>query len=483
MTTKPTTASQLLHQHQAFLSDPASAPSKVKVQKVPWSAQQQKWVEKAWSFIDAEKAIDIDVNLVNIYSPTGYEKEVNNFVVDYWRNLGINANYQQMDAYQGNAIATIAGDGSGPTLLMNCPIDTHWTGDITEDGFQWGDPMRRDNTRPAVVEGQTIIGLGSLNDKGMATSIMMAVEALHRANVPLKGTLLAATLAGGAPALSPENEPRKNIGLCQGLIHSLTNGITGDYALFHKPGYHVSWEEPGMCYFRVRVIGDPDYMATESRADNPYATGNRAIAYRVLTDTARIIMELDAASAEYLKMAKAGSYRPAMAANALKTGSPNKPNWSPAISEISLDIRPAPWTAPMEVKYWFDGIMDRILKKYPDMKAEWNMYVAMPGGRTSPDSWIIQSAIRAAQAIEGDKSEEYEGQSAGQTEAGILRTWGIPTARISGAPPNPEMPADLQKGFTMSGAYAPHLVSAAKVLVHSAIDTLTRTREETGLQY
>ena len=56
-------------------------------------------------------------------------------------------------------------------------------------------------------------------------------------------------------------------------------------------------------------------------------------------------------------MAKAGSYRPAMAANALKTGSPNKPNWSPAISEISLDIRPAPWTAPMEVKYWFDEIM------------------------------------------------------------------------------------------------------------------------------
>ena len=137
----------------------------------------------------------------------------------------------------------------------------------------------------------------------------------------------------------------------------------------------------------------------------------------------------------------------------------------------------------MEVKYWFDGIMDRILKKYPDMKAEWNMYVAMPGGRTTPENWIIQSAIRAAQALEGDKSEEYEGQSAGQTEAGILRTWGIPTARISGAPPNPEMPIDLQKGFTMSGAYAPYLVSAAKVLVHSAIDTLTRTREETGLQY
>lgn len=473
-TTRPTSASQLAHQHNAYLEDPANAPTKVRVQRVPWSDQQQKWVDKAWSFLDAKKAIDIDVNLVNIYSPTGYEREVNNYVVDYWKNLGINATYQQMDEHQGNALAKLGGDGDGPTLLMNCPIDTHWTGDIAEDGYQWGDPMRRDNMRPAVVEGQTIIGLGSLNDKGMATSIMMAVEALHRAEVPLKGTLLAATLAGGAPALSPDNEPRKNIGLCQGLIHSLTNGITGDYALFHKPGYHVSWEEPGMCYFRVRVTGDPDYMATESRTDRPY---------RVLTDTARIIMALDAAADEYRRMAKAGSYRPAMAANALKTGAPAKPNWSPAISEISLDIRPAPWTAPMEVKYWFDGVMERIVRDNPGMSVEWNMYVAMPGGRTSPDSWIIQSAIRAAQAVEGDTSEEYEGRNAGQTEAGILRTWGIPTARISGAPPNPEMPADLQAGFTMSGAYAPHLVSAAKVLIHSAIDTLTRTREETGLTY
>ena len=474
ISTRSKTASQLASQHHAYLDDPSQAPTTVKVDKVPLSDQQRGWIDKAWSFIDAQKAIDIDVDLVNIYSPTGYEREVNNYVVDYWKRFGIDATYQQMDENQGNAIARLAGDGSGPTLLVNCPIDTHWTGNIEEDGLQWGDPMRRDNMRPAVVEGQTIIGLGSNNDKGMATSIMMAVEALQRAEVPLKGTLLAATLAGGAPSLSPANEPRKNIGLCQGLVHSLVNGITGDYALFHKPGYHVSWEEPGMCYFRVRVTGDPDYMATESRTDRPY---------RVLTDTARIIMGLDAAAEEYRQEYKAGSFRPAMAANALNAGAPSKPNWSPAISEIFLDIRPAPWTAPMEVKYWFDGVMERIVKANPGMSAEWEMYVAMPGGRTDPHNWIIQSAIRAAQAIEGDTSDEYVGRGAGQTEAGILRTWGIPTARISGAPPNPELPADLQRGFTMSGAYAPHLVNSAKVLVHAAIDTLTRTREETGLPY
>ena len=471
--TQRITASMQAPQHEAYLDDPTQAPTTTRVKKLPLSAEQQAWVEKAWSYLDEKTAIDIDVDLVNIYSPTGYEREVNNFVVDYWKRAGVESFYQQMDETQGNAIGVLRGDGTGPTLLMNCPIDTHWTGKLEEDGYQWGDPMRRDNMRPAQVEGQTVIGLGSNNDKGMATSIMMAVSALKQAQVPLKGTLIAATLAGGAPATSPENEPRKNIGLCQGLIHSLSNGLTGDYALFHKPGYNVSWEEPGMCYFKVRVYGDPMYMANESHSERPY---------RVLTDTARIVMALDEAAQEYRDHAKAGTFRPAMAVGSLRAGAPAKPNWSPAVSELFLDIRPAPWTAPMEVKYWFDSIMNRIVDRNPGMQVDWNMFVAMPGGRTSPENWIIQSSIRGVQFLEGDRSDEYQGAGAGQTEAGILRTWGIPTARISGSPPNPELPADIT-GFTMSGAYAPYLIKAAKVMIYATVDTLTRTRAETGLPY
>ena len=117
------------------------------------------------------------------------------------------------------------------------------------------------------------------------------------------------------------------------------------------------------------------------------------------------------------------------------------------------------------------------------MKVDWEMTVSLPGGRTDPNNWIIQSSIRAVQALEGVSNDEYEGSVGGQTEAGMLRNWGIPTARISGGPPNPELPEDLKPGFTMSGAYAPHLIDAAKVLIYIAVDTLTRSREETGLPY
>jgi hypothetical protein len=228
-----------------------------------------------------------------------------------------------------------------------------------------------------------------------------------------------------------------------------------------------------MNYYRIRVVGDPMYMANESNKQRPY---------RVLMDTTRILQEIDAWSETFRQEYAAGAYRPGVSANSIHAGRQDKPNWSPAIAEIFMDMRPAPWMAPLEAKYIFDDFMRGVLKKYPGMVAEWEMYTAVPGGRTDPNNWIIQSSIRGAQAVDGDKSPTYEGRGAGQTEAGVLRTWGLPTARISGAPPNPELPEDI-RGMTMSGTYGPHVVKAAQVMIYAIVDTLTRTREETGLLY
>jgi acetylornithine deacetylase/succinyl-diaminopimelate desuccinylase-like protein len=467
-------ASMQAAHHHAYLENWPDAPKTVQVQRVPISTQQFDWIEKAWSYLDVQKAIDLDVALTNIYSPTGFEREVNTFIVDYWKKLGVDAFYQEMDPEQGNAIGRFKGSGDGPTILLCCPVDTHWKGSIKDDGLQWGDPMRRDNLRPAVVEGQTVIGLGSSNDKGMAVSIMMAVEALQRAGVPFRGTLNAAIFAGGAPAISADDEPRKNISLCAGALHALTRGITGDFCLYHKPAEGVSWEEPGMLYFRVRVKGDPSYMGAESNPRMPY---------RVIQDTARILQEIDQYMPAYSREYGAANFGPRISANGVRAGRPDKPNWSPAITEIFLDMRQGPWISPMEGKYIFDSFMSGVLRKYPGMQAEWEMYTAMPGGRTDPNNWIVQSAIRGAQKVSDDTSDVYETRGGGQTEAGVLRTWGLPTARIGGGNTSPELPADIARGFTMSGAYGPNLVRASKTMIYAIVDTLTRSREEVGLTY
>ena len=100
----------------------SNAPSSVQVQRVPFSSQQQVWLEKAYSSLDVERAIQLNLELTNIYSYTGFEKEINEFIVDYWKRLDIDACYHAMDPTMGNAIAKLKGDGSGPTLLLVCDI-------------------------------------------------------------------------------------------------------------------------------------------------------------------------------------------------------------------------------------------------------------------------------------------------------------------------------------------------------------------------
>ena len=469
-----TTSSQLASYAAAFVRG-SEAPTTVQVQKLLLSAQQRGWVEAAWKHLDLKKATDLCVDLVNIYSPSGFEREVNQFTVDYWKKLGIHAYYQELDAQHGNAVAKVAGDGSGATLLVACPSDSHWTGKPELDGLQWGEPMRRTNMRPAEVRGQTIIGLDAGN-KRTAAAVMIAVEALHKVGVPLRGTLIASTLAVSEPHLTLDRELGRNVGVYSGAYHLLSQGHTPDFAVYHKPGHHVSWEVGGMCYFRVRVVGDPVYMATERvyRQDLPY---------RVMTDTARIVLALDAWSEEYRNTVGGGTYRPGMSIGSIHAGTPNKANWGPAISEIFLDILAAPWTSPSEINHLFHKVMTKIVKDNPGMQAEWEMIASVPGGRTDPNNWIIQSAIRAAQAVDGDTSDVYEGRGSVAEAASIFRTWGIPTAHTTGGAPNPELSPEERRLYFMSGTYAPTIVTQAQMLIYTIVDTLTRTREEVGLGY
>jgi len=453
-----------------------ASPAGVRVQRPPLSPRQRDWIERAWASLDVQRAIELDVKLVNIWSYTGHEREINEWAVDRWRTEGLEARYQPIDSEQGNALCRLGGTGDGPTLLLLCPIDTHWAGSVEQDGLQWGDPPRRDNMLPAQVQGQTVVGLGSNNAKACATAIMMAIDAIRRAGVELRGTLLAALAAGGAPASSPPGETRQAISGGAGVLHMLTHGVAPDFALYHKPGYHVAWEDMGLQQFRVRLHGQPQYLGLEEDG------------YRVSSDTARFVLAFNEWASEHRVTGRQGKFVPRAAANAVRLGRPDKPNWSPSISEVFVDIRSAPGQPAVETARLFERVMERILDANPGMRAEWEMVLSLPGGSTEPQTWIVQSAIRGAQLVDGDKSLDYEDcRPVTQSEAGLLYTWGIPTAKVFGGPgptgrlPNPEHPADID-GFTMSCAYGPYIVKAAQVLSYAIVDTLTRSRDEVGIQ-
>ena len=173
---------------------------RVVTQPKPLSSEQRTWLERAWAQIDPEKLAQLDAELVSIPSPTGQERAIAEFLVQYMRSAGLDSFYQPIDDQQGNAVGRLRGDGTGPTLLLYAPTDTAFTGREEEDLPWLGQAIRPDLRPVGIIENGYVIGLGAENPKAYVTCVVAAAQAISAARIPLQGTLLVGLGAGGGYA-------------------------------------------------------------------------------------------------------------------------------------------------------------------------------------------------------------------------------------------------------------------------------------------
>ncbi len=67
-------------------------------------------------------------DLVDIPSPTGHEREIGEFILDWYARHGIKTVGQEIDPDRINAIGIIEGSGGGTSLMINGHMDTSFTG-------------------------------------------------------------------------------------------------------------------------------------------------------------------------------------------------------------------------------------------------------------------------------------------------------------------------------------------------------------------
>ena len=89
---------------QALATDSSMRSDRVSVQRVPLSDRQRNLIETAWASLDVKEALDLDVALTNIWSHTGYERELSEYAVEHFASAGLESFYQSIDPSQGNAI-------------------------------------------------------------------------------------------------------------------------------------------------------------------------------------------------------------------------------------------------------------------------------------------------------------------------------------------------------------------------------------------
>ena len=433
-----------------------------------WSAEQGQWLDASLSCIRRERLQDLVTAMTSIPSPTGRERHLSEFLVDELGRAGLEAIYQPIDADQGNATARYRGAGDGPDLLLYAPIDTHISGTEEEDVPWVGPALRRDMRPDPVVEDGFVIGLCAENPKGYAACIVAAAEAIKAAGVPLRGDLLVGLGAGGMPTNKGPGETRYNAGQGNGCSFMLEQGFRGDFAIIAKAGWAIAWEEVGLCWFKIRVHGRLGYTGQRHRLEhkNP------------IIEATKVIRGLEDWFPKYTLKNTSGLCAPQGSIGAIEGGWRYKPAFIPAACDIYVDLRLNPRAAPMDAHRQMEEALAQICAAHPELEVSCNMILAIPGATTSPESWIVQSGIRAWEAVAGNKHEPRTGTS-GATDANILRNRGIPTVRI-GMPP-PRRPAPYSGSFSMGVVELDGMIELTKCLVRIAVDTCTRTRAEVGL--
>lgn len=427
------------------------------------------WAVHATEHISAARLREIVSDLVDIPSPTGSEGPLAEHIAHVLRHSGVTAVAQPLDDRQANAWGRIHGSGSGPDLMLYAPIDTFSTGDPDQDLPAIGREWRSYMLPHAEVIDHLVTGLGASNPKGHAACVLAAAEAISAAGIPLTGDLVVAFGAGGMPTNPLPGSLRRNTGQGVGCSFLLEQGIWTDFALIAKPGWSVSWEEVGLAWFEVTVYGTHTYVGSRHRL--PYRNA--------IADAGQAIERLERWFVDYAHRHTDGLVAPQGIVSSIDGGWPRMAAAATGSCRFRIDLRLSPRTTPMQAKREFRAAIAAICDELPDVELDWEMILAIPGSGTGPESWICRSAIAAWERIEGSPHEAILGNS-GATDANILRSRGIPTARV-GMPKVAVAPFPIDFTAGMNTVDVNEMGRLTRHLIEVAIDTLTRTRAEIGL--
>jgi succinyl-diaminopimelate desuccinylase len=426
-------------------------------------AQRQELLGRLGKLLDRDWMLTQLARIVDIPSPLGEERPLAEHLVALMDELGLKSSVQAIDPLSANAIGEL-GDGDGPSVMLFAPLDTALSG-IEEEEVPWIGPVMRPDHRPvARIEGDGVIGLSADNPKAHIISILAAVAAVHKAQVPLTGRIVVALGAGGAPSNKRPSLARSNVGHGTGCEFLLQQGVRADFAIVAKPGYAVQHEEVGVCWFRVRVHGAQSYVGRK----------HVLVEDNAIVRAAALIPHLEKWFKEYSARHTDGLVAPQGAIGAIEGGWKYKPAFTPAACDIYVDMRLSPRATPMEAWRELNEALRRFTKENGGV-VDCKLITAVEGPGTAEGNWIPRACIRAWEAVEGRKHEPFK-LTSGQTEAVIFRRHGIPTARVG-------LPAQMSPGgermkHSMGITKVGGMLKLAEVLARTLVDTCTRNMEE-----
>ena len=418
--------------------------------------------KKVFAQIDRDELAQLGCDLTSIPSPTGREKAIAEFILNWFEAHGIKPVRQDVEVDRPNAVGIVKGDGTGLSLGFNGHMDTSFTG--TAEDARMVANMEPESELTGKIVGGKVQGLGISNMKGGVAAFMMAGKALQRSGVKLKGDVILAAVVGeiSRTPIGPW-QTKEYRGEGAGTRHLLTHGMHSDYAVVADGSdMNIVWTQNGVVQVKIQTFGKAEAAWGSNRETHPMVKMNAIVKMTKIIDAIeRWGAEFEA---KYVYDSPTGPLYPKVNIGAIEGGAPYRPNYFPGVCAIYVDIRMPPQVRPVQIKYELEKTLNGTGFDY-----EMDIYKTLLGHEGKNVAPLVQCAEEAFQHIFGEKiKHEAADRASIWTDTNVYNELGIPAIKIGPrgrriGPRNEEIEIDA-------------MLKAAQLYALIALDICSRAR-------
>jgi acetylornithine deacetylase/succinyl-diaminopimelate desuccinylase-like protein len=418
--------------------------------------------QKVLAKIDRDELAQLGCDLTTIPSPTGQEKAISEFILNWFEANGIKAVRQDVEFDRPNAVGVVKGDGTGLSLGFNGHMDTSFTG--TEEDRRMVAAMEPDAELSGRIVGNRVQGLGISNMKGGVAAFMLAGKALKKSGVKLKGDVILAAVVGeiSRTPIGPW-QTREYRGEGAGTRHLLTHGMHSDYAVCcDGSDMNIVWTQNGVVQVKIQTFGKAEAAWGSNRQTHPMEKMNAIVKMTGLIDAIeRWGTEFEA---KYVYTSPTGPLYPKVNIGAIEGGAPYRPNYFPGVCAIYVDIRMPPQVRPVQIQYELEKTLNATGLDY-----QMDIYKSLLGHEGQNIEPLVKSAEEAYEYLFKEKIKHEAPERASiWTDTNVYNELGIPAIKIGPrgrriGPRNEEIEIDT-------------MLKAAKLYALIALDICTRPR-------
>ncbi len=408
--------------------------------------------------IDREKLVQDALDLVNVDSPTGREKDVADLYASKLKAVGMKVTLQEVEQGRFNVLATLQGEhADGATLMFNGHLDTSFAASESPDILRAISPVYKFEPPWGYIKDDWLYGLGSFNMKSALAAYLSAVRTLQDSNFRGIGSIVIAGVVGEIEKTQVDGYRGSQYrGYGYGTAYLVAHGGTADVAVLGEPtGLRLMAAHSGSCWFKIGLKGTLVH------------TGHALTTANVIQQMNRVITALEQWVPDYQSRYLYQGVKPTVNIGSIEGGWPWRASRTPGFCNLYVDVRFPPPYHPLEIRQEIAKVLEKVKAEH-GFSPELEIYVTDEWSQVSEDEYICKSVDQAHQNVFGKPVERV--YFSWSSDANVLTRHGIVAVNYG--------PSGGQGKETRGTMYLPNLEACANVYALVSKDIISKSRKD-----